>query len=133
MPLWDLGVPSLAKVVRRWRARARARQEVARARQEELLKAQEKAEQLLDKWLSPTQRAQLKASAYFEVIGSDTGTRYRIYRRICACGAQTKNPTNYCFVPYDEAGKYLPDADRMLAQKIALENFEKDALRVAYS
>ena len=111
MPLWDLGVPSLAKVVRLWRARARARQEVARARQEELLKAQEKAEQLLDKWLSPTQRAQLKASAYFEVIGSDTGTRYRIYRRICACGAQTKKPKSYCFVPYDRIGKYLPDAD----------------------
>jgi hypothetical protein len=111
----------------------RARQEAARARQEELRTAQEKAECLLDRWLSPAQRSQLKASAHFDVIGSDTGTRYRIYRRVCACTAQTKEPTSYCFVPYDNIGKYLPDADRMLAQKIALENFEKDALRVAYS
>jgi hypothetical protein len=129
----DLGVPSLANMVRLWRAHARERREDARARQEELRTAQERAKQLLDKWLSPAQRHQLKESGYFEVLGNDTGTKYRIYRDHTACQEQTKKQTNYCFVPSSDIDSYLPQADRMLAQKIALENFEKAALKVAYS
>jgi len=33
---------------------------------------------LLRKWLSPGQQAQFDAFRYFDVIGCDTGTRYRI-------------------------------------------------------
>jgi hypothetical protein len=126
-------MPSLAKLVRLWRARVRARQDAARARREELRTAQENAEHLLDRWLSPTQRHQLKQFRYFEVVGSDSGTKYRIYRDRTACQEQTKRRTNYCFVPCSATDNYLPHGDRMLAQKIALENFEEAALQVAYS
>lgn len=36
--------------------------------------------QLLRAWLSPAQRAQFAERGYFEVIGGETGKRYRIYR-----------------------------------------------------
>ena len=39
---------------------------------------------LLREWLSPTQRAQFEASKYFEVVGCDSGRRYRIH-----CGRVT--------------------------------------------
>ena len=34
---------------------------------------------LLREWLSPMQRAQFDASKYFDVVGCDSGRRYRIY------------------------------------------------------
>ena len=34
---------------------------------------------LLREWLSPMQRAQFDATKYFEVVGCDTGRRYRIH------------------------------------------------------
>ena len=34
---------------------------------------------LLREWLSPMQRAQFDASKYFDVVGCDTGRRYRIH------------------------------------------------------
>jgi hypothetical protein len=40
--------------------------------------AEHKALALLGAWLSPTQAEQYKSYKHFEVIGSDTGTRYRI-------------------------------------------------------
>jgi len=33
----------------------------------------------LRQWLSPVQRAQFAEKGYFEVVGGDTGKRYRIY------------------------------------------------------
>jgi hypothetical protein len=41
-------------------------------------KAEERAQELLRSWLSPKQREQYDAEACFEVVGSDTGKRYRI-------------------------------------------------------
>jgi hypothetical protein len=35
---------------------------------------------LLREWLSPAQREQFARRGYFEVVGSDSGKRYRIHR-----------------------------------------------------
>ena len=90
---------------------------------------------LLREWLSPDQRAQFDNKDYFEVVGCDSRRRYRIYNRMTL-----RNMTNiyeiddagrpivgWCFLP---AGQ-LVAADIMLAQKIALETNEHNALAVA--
>jgi hypothetical protein len=86
---------------------------------------------LLKEWLSPKQRACYERFRYFDVVGSDTGTRYRIHH-----GTQTNIEElsrtgqcvcKWCFVPDSN----LVAGDVMLAQKIALETSERDALSVA--
>ncbi len=86
---------------------------------------------LLREWLSPDQLAQFDADGHFDVIGCDTGQKYRIHYgssmnveeldkfgqpRIC-----------YCFV----TDAPLAPGDVVLAQKIALETGEYAALAVA--
>jgi hypothetical protein len=86
---------------------------------------------LLREWLSPEQLAQFDADGCFDVIGSDTGKRYRIHYgssmnveelddlgrpRIC-----------YCFV----TDISLAPGDVVLAQKIALETDERAVLAIA--
>jgi hypothetical protein len=87
---------------------------------------------LLKQWLSPEQRACYERFQYFDVIGSDTGTRYRVHH-----GTQTnieelshtgQRVCKWCFVPEGN----LVAADVMLAQKIALETNERGALSVAH-
>jgi hypothetical protein len=87
---------------------------------------------LLKSWLSPKQRACYDRFRYFDVIGSYTGTRYRIYH-----GTQTNieelngaghHVCKWCFVPDGD----LVAGDVMLAQKIALETNERGALSVAH-
>ena len=73
-----------------------------------------------------TNRCQL-----FEVVGSDTGTRYRIRlgttMNVEEIAANGRIARRWCFAP-----EGAPAAgDVMLAQKIALETFELDALAVA--
>jgi hypothetical protein len=86
---------------------------------------------LLTEKLTPIQRDQLALFRYFEVIGGDTGTRYRIHLRdqlnVEAPDARGRRVRMLCFMPKG----HLPVGDMMLAQKIALELFEKDALRIA--
>jgi hypothetical protein len=85
----------------------------------------------LRQWLSPAQRAQLAESGYFEVVGGETGRRYRIYAgaatNVCEVSERGRQKVGLCFVPVGE----LPIGDVMLAQKIALENSEGCALAVA--
>jgi hypothetical protein len=86
---------------------------------------------LLRQWLSDVQRAQFDAHGYFDVIGSDSGARFRIrygsatnvYELDAAGGAKA----GWCFVPI---GDIVP-GDVMLTQKIALETNELGALTVA--
>jgi hypothetical protein len=87
---------------------------------------------LLKEWLSPKQRACYERFRYFDVVGSDTGTRYRIHH-----GTQTnieelshtgQRVCKWCFVPEGN----LVAGDVMLAQKIALETNERGALSVAH-
>ena len=86
----------------------------------------QKAEALIREWLSPAQLREYEKRKRFEVTGS-AGGRYLIapgYIRDLATGE------HICFVP--ENYSILPAADVMLARKIALENDEAGALKVAY-
>ena len=86
---------------------------------------------LLRQWLSPPQRAQFAEKGYFEVVGGDTGKRYRIYAgaatNVCEVDENGRPTLGLCFLPTGD----LPIGDVMLSQKIALESSESRALEVA--
>jgi hypothetical protein len=86
---------------------------------------------LLREWLSPEQRAQLDANKRFDVIGCQTGKRYRISygsgTNVHEIDDTGRPIMGWCFVP----SGYLVPGDVMLAQKIALETDELTALAVA--
>ncbi|WP_247337972.1 hypothetical protein [Bradyrhizobium sp. CW4] len=79
---------------------------------------------LLRRWLSPAQRGQFATKGYFEVVGGDTGKRYRIYAgaaaNVCEMGENGRPNMGLCFLPAGD----LPIGDVMLAQKIALSACE---------
>ena len=79
--------------------------------------------------LSPAQREQQERCGYFDVIGGDTGRRYRIKKGFQPGLLDNKGRTRaaLCFMPEGE----LPAGDVMLAQKLALELFESDTLKIA--
>lgn len=83
------------------------------------------AEALLKAWLSPEQLEQYAKDGTFVVIGSDTGKRYTISNKARSYNV-TAEDAAYCFGPQD-----VPLADVILAQKIALETMEGEALKVA--
>jgi len=87
--------------------------------------------QLLVRNLTPAQRQQFARHDYFDVIGGDTGRRYRIRvgrtLNVAQLNASGRCVRFLCFQPHGQ----LPVGDVMLAQKIALELFESKALRVA--
>jgi hypothetical protein len=92
------------------------------------IEARERGIQLLVKNLSPGQRAQYEREGYFEVTGGQTEKRYRIETyMVKEIGTNGKFTRSLCFVP--KGG--LVAGDVMLAQKLALELFESDALAVA--
>ncbi len=86
---------------------------------------------LLRGWLSPEQRALFDAERYFDVIGCDSGKRYRIHygtaSNVHEIDDAGRPKLGWCFVPTG----YLVAGDVMLAQKIALETEELSALAVA--
>ena len=88
---------------------------------------------LLREWLSPVQRTQFAKKGYFDVVGGDTGKRYRIYlgamSNVCEIDEKGRPRLGLCFRTMGE----LPIGDVMLAQKIALENCESNVLAVARS
>ena len=93
--------------------------------------AESRSHRLLVDNLSDTQRAQFLAQGSFEVIGGKTRKRYRIKRdpqmnieELDGNGGRTKL---LCFMP--KGG--VPLGDMMLAQKLALELFETEALAIA--
>jgi hypothetical protein len=88
---------------------------------------------LLRSWLTPGQAEQWDCRGEFDVIGCDTGTRYRI-----KCGTimnvhqldhSGKTVVQWCFRP---EGK-LAVGDVLLTQMIALEKMECRALALANS
>src|SRR5262249_8506496 len=95
------------------------------------LQSEERSQALLRQWLSPDQAEQYDECQRFEVVGSDTGTRYRILRgtimNIVELAANGCVRRRWCFAP---EGAFAT-GDVMLAQKIALETFELTALAVA--
>jgi hypothetical protein len=86
---------------------------------------------LLREWLSPMQRAQFDASKSFDVIGCDSGRRYRIRHgtetNVHELNDAGRPVMGWCFVP----SGHLVAGDVMLAQKIALETNERAVLSVA--
>jgi hypothetical protein len=86
---------------------------------------------LLRSWLSPEQAKQWDSHKGFDVIGSDTGTCYRVKygvaMNIDELNSNGKVVAQWCFAPQGN----LVVGDVMLAQKIALETMELEALRRA--
>ena len=81
--------------------------------------------------LTPVQRIQYQKCSYFYVIGGRTGNRYRIWH---GCGRNVEQVDQkghrvcgWCFLPVGG----LVAEDAMLAQKMALELFESEVLRIA--
>jgi hypothetical protein len=86
---------------------------------------------LLREWLSREQQAQFDASRSFDVIGCDSGKRYRIHHspgtNVHELNDAGRPIMGWCFIP----SGHLAAGDVMLAQKIALETNERAALTVA--
>jgi hypothetical protein len=93
--------------------------------------AQDRGLALLKQWLTPAQAKQYDKHQYFDVIGSDTGTRYRIHHgrqmNIDELDKKGRKVCGWCFLPQGQ----LVAGDVMLAQKIALETDETQTLKVA--
>jgi hypothetical protein len=93
--------------------------------------AEKKARLLLTEWLSPAQRAQYESEGCFQVTGCHSGKRYRIRRdrqmNIDELDSRGARVAVWCFGPEGQ----LSVGDVMLAQKIALETNEQEALAIA--
>jgi hypothetical protein len=104
---------------------------VNRRQQRQLDHAERKGMELLLKNLSTRQREQYEAFGYFDVTGSDTGRRYRVFHgrfgNVRELGPNDPMNIGKCFLPEGD----LVAGDCMLAQKIALENRESAVLKVA--
>jgi hypothetical protein len=81
--------------------------------------------------LTARQREQYRARQHFDVIGGQSGKRYRIWRRpypnVEELDAYGQRAYIWCFQPKGA----LVLGDVLLAQKTALELFECDAIKIA--
>jgi hypothetical protein len=81
--------------------------------------------------LSREQRIDYETRGYFHVTGGDTGKRYRIQRghlmNVEQLDKRGHRVRLLCFMPEGR----VPLGDVLLAQKLALELFEAEALRIA--
>lgn len=80
--------------------------------------------ELLKQWLTPRQRADFEDFGCFDVIGNETGKRYRITDD--SIFNILEGSLKICVVPLMDYP--TPLGDRLLAQKIALETEEGHAL-----
>jgi hypothetical protein len=100
-------------------------------RSRERQQAEERGVALLRSWLTPEQDRQWVAHRHFDVVGCDTGTRYRITRgavmNIHQLNPKGRRVAQWCFAPEGD----LVIGDILLAQKIALETMEGKALTIA--
>ena len=94
--------------------------------------AEQRGAQLLADHLSREQRIEYERRGYFHVTGNDTGKRYRIQRgyqlNVEELDERGRRVRSLCFMPEGR----VPLGDLLLAQKMALELFEADALRIAH-
>jgi hypothetical protein len=92
--------------------------------------ANQRATALLLENLSDEQRLQYTNHRHFDVIGGESGKRYRIWHRpsmnVEELDAFDQPKCIWCFRPVG-----LVICDVLLAQKVALELFETDAIRIA--
>jgi hypothetical protein len=93
--------------------------------------AEEKGLSLLRSWLTREQDEQWSRDNAFDVVGCDTGTRYRITdstsMNIIELDKDGHSVRRWCFTPVGPVVK----GDVLLAQKIALETMENRARGVA--
>jgi hypothetical protein len=93
--------------------------------------AQARGLQLFIENHSASQRDQYENHGYLDVIGRQTGNRYRIWHgsqmNVELLDSKGRCLYRLCFMPRGR----LSDGDVMLAQKMALELFEHEALKVA--
>src|SRR4051794_7440834 len=82
---------------------------------------------LLRENLTASQREQYDKRRYFDVIGGQTGRRYRVHDINTVIGSPGKCVRKLCFHPRGP----LVAGDIMLTQKIALKLYELEALYVA--
>jgi hypothetical protein len=92
--------------------------------------AEERAQELLRAWLSPEQRKQYDQRASFEVVGSDTGKRYRICKGH-VFNIQELDTHGIEIRAWCVTADGVATGDINLAQKIALETFEGEVLAIA--
>ena len=94
-------------------------------------RAEEKSIILLRSWLTGEQANQWDSAKEFDVIGVDTGRRYRLRyataMNIYELDFDGKTVARWCFAPKGN----LAIGDILLAQKIALETMEGQALAIA--
>ena len=92
-----------------------------------------RAMNLLWRWLTDEQRRDLKLNGYFTVVGYNTGAQYKIHaEQYYGVEDTTDGGQRYCFGPSSHLlGQPIMMGDQMLAQKLALEHDEAEALRVA--
>jgi hypothetical protein len=87
--------------------------------------------QLLKQNLSPAQLEQYERLRHFEVIGGSSGDRYRIRHgfqmNVERLDKNGRRKFLLCFTPQGR----VPIGDIMLAQKMALELFENEAIQIA--
>jgi hypothetical protein len=92
---------------------------------------EQRSMRLLRAHLNPLQRRQFDEDGWFDVVGGQSGRRYRIYQayvtNVQEVGTDGACVQVLCFSPRG----HLPLGDVLLAQKVALEVFEGDALAVA--
>jgi hypothetical protein len=95
--------------------------------------AQARGMRLLGENLTPAQRAQYAKHEYFDVLGGESGRRYRIRHgfqsNVEQLDSKGRPQRLLCFMPEGD----LVIGDVMLAQKLALELFELQTLEVANS
>jgi hypothetical protein len=95
------------------------------------MRPDEKGISLLRSWLSPEQAKLWDTHRHFEVVGSDTGKRYRIRFGTAMNVEELDSSGNiivqWCFAPEGP----LVVGDVLLAQKVALETMEREALAAA--
>lgn len=94
--------------------------------------AQKRSLQLLTANLTAAQREQYRVGQYFDVTGGTSGKRYRVRHgrsmNIEQLDESGRRVCGLCFLPKGR----LVAGDIMLAQKVALELYELEALQVAH-
>ncbi len=94
-------------------------------------RAHSRGMRLLKETMSPAQRADYARYKSFDVVGGMTGRRYRILNspgiNVYVLDRNGMAEHVLCFLPQDT----LVLGDILLAQKLALELFEADALKAA--
>jgi hypothetical protein len=106
---------------------------VLRLPQSDLRRAEAKGLSLLRSWLTPEQDEQWSRDSEFEVVGCDTGARYRITNgttmNVIELDKNGRSVKRWCFTPVGP----MVQGDVLLAQKIALETMENYARSLANS